>query len=206
MAKSFQDVVQDSSRTGLGIPVETKKPLSRTNTPPVEPPFGFKLRGRLVPVRCDFYWPYPMFRSRRPSSSLVFITSVMNDSMSVQIHSDWSIRETIVSGVSSAPAAWPTAALAMPHFCADEECVLRIIHMGIAVVTHLLVSLLEAPQVRVKTESARERLRQIQADFPVLFFQPGGELRDQVVGPFPGLLTMPSCQPFFDKSMHSILV
>ena len=50
MSKSFIDVVQDSPRTGLGIPVETKKTLSRTNTPPVEPPFGFKLRGQLVPA------------------------------------------------------------------------------------------------------------------------------------------------------------
>ena len=31
MAKSFKDVVQDSPRTGLGIPVTTKKPLSRTS-------------------------------------------------------------------------------------------------------------------------------------------------------------------------------
>ena len=45
MAKSFEDFVQDSPRTGLGIPVKTKNPLSKTNTPPVEPPFGFKLRG-----------------------------------------------------------------------------------------------------------------------------------------------------------------
>ena len=30
MAKSFKDVVQDSPRTGLGIPVKTKNPLSRT--------------------------------------------------------------------------------------------------------------------------------------------------------------------------------
>ena len=41
MAKSFKDVVQDSPRTGLGIPVRTKNPLSRTKTPPTEPPFGF---------------------------------------------------------------------------------------------------------------------------------------------------------------------
>ena len=40
MAKSFTDVVQDSPRTGTGIPVKTKKPLSRTSTPPAEPPFG----------------------------------------------------------------------------------------------------------------------------------------------------------------------
>ena len=50
MAKSFIDVVQDSPRTSLGIPVKTKKPLSRTNTPPAEPPFSFKLRGQLVPA------------------------------------------------------------------------------------------------------------------------------------------------------------
>ena len=50
MAKSFIDVVQDSPRTGLGIPVKTKKPLSRTNTPAAEPPFGFKLRRQLVPA------------------------------------------------------------------------------------------------------------------------------------------------------------
>ena len=34
MAKSFIDVVQDSPRTGLGIPDKTKKTLSQTNTPP----------------------------------------------------------------------------------------------------------------------------------------------------------------------------
>ena len=50
MAKSFIDIVQDSPRTGLGIPVKTKKPLFRTNTPPAEPPFGFKLHGWLVPA------------------------------------------------------------------------------------------------------------------------------------------------------------
>ena len=32
MAKSFIDVVQDSPKTRLGIPVKSKKPLSRTNT------------------------------------------------------------------------------------------------------------------------------------------------------------------------------
>ena len=32
MAKSFIDVVQDSPRTGLGIPVKNKNPLYRTNT------------------------------------------------------------------------------------------------------------------------------------------------------------------------------
>ena len=50
MVKSFIDVVQDSPRTGLGIPVKTKNPLYLSNTPPAEPPFGFKLRGQLVPA------------------------------------------------------------------------------------------------------------------------------------------------------------
>ena len=50
MAKSFIDVVQESPRTGLGIPVKTKSHLSRTRTPPAEPPFGFKLHGWLVPA------------------------------------------------------------------------------------------------------------------------------------------------------------
>ena len=50
MAKSFKDIVQDSPRTSLGIPVKTKNPLSETNTLLVEPLFGFKLRGRLVPA------------------------------------------------------------------------------------------------------------------------------------------------------------
>ena len=49
MAKSFIDVVQNSPRTGLGIPVKIKNLLSQTNTPPAEPLFGFELRGRLVP-------------------------------------------------------------------------------------------------------------------------------------------------------------
>ena len=50
MAKSFIDVVQDSPRAGLGIPIKTKNPLSQTILPLAEPPFGFKLRKRLVPV------------------------------------------------------------------------------------------------------------------------------------------------------------
>ena len=118
-------------------------------------------RGQLSPPetqdrgcrpRCDFNWPSLLLRSRRPSSSLVFITSVTNDSMSAQFRSDWSMRKTIVSAVSShcltegLPCHTP--------FCADKECVLCIIHREIAVATHLLVSLLKAPQVRVKTAMA----------------------------------------------------
>ena len=54
-------------------------------------------------------------RSARPSSSLVFITRVTNDSISIHICSDWSMRETIVSGVSCAPTARPTDSLSAPH-------------------------------------------------------------------------------------------
>ena len=50
MAKFFKDVVQNSPRTDLGIPVKAKKtPLSNLK-PPTESPFGLKLRGRLVPA------------------------------------------------------------------------------------------------------------------------------------------------------------
>ena len=63
-------------------------------------------------------------------------------------------------------------------FCADEECVPCGIHRKIAVATHLLVSLLKALQLRVKTAMAWERLCQIKTNFPVLSAQPGGELRD----------------------------
>ena len=52
---------------------------------------------------------------------------------------------------------------------------------------------------------ARERLRQVKSDFSVLSVEPGGELRDQAVGPSPCLLTMPSHLPFLDESAPSIL-
>ena len=72
-------------------------------------------------LRCDFYWSSPLFRFRRPLSSLVFITSVTNDSMSVQNRSDWSMRGTMVSGVSSEPIAWPRTSLATPHFAQTKS-------------------------------------------------------------------------------------
>ena len=50
MKKYFIEVVQDYSRTTLGIPVKNKKLLSQTNTPPADPPFGLKLHERLVPA------------------------------------------------------------------------------------------------------------------------------------------------------------
>ena len=67
MAKSFIDVVQDSPRTRLGIPVKTKKNPSRNNTPPAEPPFGFELHGWLVPLKSRMTFPSSV-RSELPSA------------------------------------------------------------------------------------------------------------------------------------------
>ena len=60
--------------------------------------------------RCDLYWPSSLFCSLRPKRSLIFITSLTNDS----IRSDWSIRETIVSEVNSAPTAWQIISFVNP--------------------------------------------------------------------------------------------
>ena len=72
--------------------------------------------------------------------------------MSVQFRSDWSMRESVRSElgthclIEGLPCHTP--------FCSEEEYVLCIIHREIAVATHLLVSLLKAPQVRIKTVMA----------------------------------------------------
>ena len=71
--------------------------------------------------RCNFYWPSLSPRSARPSSSLAFITRVTNDSISIHFCSDWSMRETIVPGVSYAPTARPTASLATPHLAQTKS-------------------------------------------------------------------------------------
>ena len=126
--------------------------------------------------RCDFYWPPLLPRSARPSSSLVFVTRVMNDSISVHICSDWIMRETIVS------REWvvrycPTDSLAVgAPSGTDKECVLCIFHNGYAVATRLIVSFLEALQVRIKATMSRKRLRQVKTDLTVFSIQPGGEL------------------------------
>ena len=60
----------------------------------------------------------------------------------------------------------------------DKERVLCIFHKGSAVATRLIVSFLEALQVRIKATMARKRLRQVKANLTVLSIQPGGELRD----------------------------
>ena len=45
---------------------------------------------------------------------------------------------------------------------------------------------------------------QIKANLPVLTVQSGGELRDETVGPSPGLFTMPPRVPSHDESVPSI--
>ena len=47
-------------------------------------------------------------------------------------------------------------------------------------------------------------MTEIEADFPVLSFQPGGELQDQAVGLSPSLLTMPPHLPFLNDSSPAI--
>ena len=54
----------------------------------------------------------------------------------------------------------------------DKECVLCIVHKGSAVATRLIVSFLEALQVRIKATMAQKRLRQVKADLAVLSIQP----------------------------------
>ena len=87
----------------------------------------------------------------------------------------------------------------------DKECVHCIFHKGTAVATRLIVSFLEALQVRIKATMARKRLRQVKADLTVLSIQQGGELRNQAVCPSLGMVTMPSRLPFVDESAPSIL-
>ena len=50
MPKSYKDVSQEFSKTGLGIPLKIKNHLSRTPIPFAEWSFGFKPRERWVPA------------------------------------------------------------------------------------------------------------------------------------------------------------
>ena len=72
-------------------------------------------RERECKPRCGFYWPSPLFCYLRHWSSIVFITNVTNDLMSIQIRSDWSMRETIVSRENLKPIARPTVSHSTPH-------------------------------------------------------------------------------------------
>ena len=111
-----------------GLPSAATRPLGRPANraiqgrnkaipPPIRlgQPSPPKTQDRGCRPRCDFYWPPLLPRSARLSSSLVFITRVTNDSISIHFCSDWSMRETIVSEVSCAPTARPTVSLSAPH-------------------------------------------------------------------------------------------
>ena len=121
MAKSFIDVVQDSPRTDLGIPV-------KNITPSLGPYFRSRNRlsalnfisgwsGLKVVLRLFHYQAYtnptlpaahprPTPYTLWPSRFLVLITSVIQDFL------DWSMRGTIALSSMSEPAAWKTAPLA----------------------------------------------------------------------------------------------
>ena len=63
----------------------------------------------------------------------------------------------------------------------DKECVLCILHKGSAVATRLIVSFLEALQVRIKSTMAQKRLCQKKAELavpPCEPCSPGGGLQD----------------------------
>ena len=115
---------------------------------------------------------------RTPIELLVFITRVTNDSISIHICSDWSMRETIVSGVSCAPTTRRRASLSAPHLAQTKSVCFCIVHKGSAVATRLTVSFLEALQVRIEATMTRKRFRQVKADLTLLSIQPGGDLRD----------------------------
>ena len=68
MAKSFIDVIHDCPRTGLGIPVKTKKrPLSNQYTTRGTA-FGFQLHRWLVPLKSRTTLPSSI-RSKLPSTA-----------------------------------------------------------------------------------------------------------------------------------------
>ena len=99
-----------------------RRPTSRANqgrNNKIPPPVNSQVRRRrrIAGAGPDAISTGPPLlpRSARPSSSLVFITRVTNDSISIHICSDWSMRETIVSGVSCAPTARPAASLSALH-------------------------------------------------------------------------------------------
>ena len=105
---------------------------------------------RFLLVHPIFLFPMPIELSR-------LITSVTNDLMSIQIRSDWSIRDHRFKSKFGTHCLTNGLVYHAP-LNADEEYVLRIIHREIAVATRLLVSLVETPQVRVETAITWERL------------------------------------------------
>ena len=113
-----------------------------------------KTQDREYRPRCDFYWPPLLPRPARPLSSHVFITRVTNDSISIHICSDWSMRDHRVRSELCAHCPTTNLPFRVPPGT-DKECMLCIFHKGPAVATRLIVSFLEALQVRIKATMAR---------------------------------------------------
>ena len=78
MEKFFIDVVQDSSRTSLGIRVKTKNLLSRNILSLAGPPLAFKLHERLVPVLSrDRLFRHPFARVPPPCPRVLIANPVI---------------------------------------------------------------------------------------------------------------------------------
>ena len=170
--------------------LKPKKPLSQTNAPSAEPSFSFKLHGWLVSLKSRTTLPSSV-RSQLPSAPprvqapMRFLLALPVVRLPTPIElprpyhkcDEWfderpnpfrldHQRDHRIRSQLSTHCLTDGLPCRDP-LCADEECVLCIIHRGIAVTTHLLVSFLKAPQVRVETPKAWERLRQIKADLSV---------------------------------------
>ena len=176
MAKSFIDVLQDSPRTGLGIPIWTKKPLSRTNTPP----FGFKLRvnqGRNKKILPRLTWTTKSAHDAGPrvQAPMRFLLAIVVAALCTPIElprlnhqgDKWLDKHPYLFRLeherdhrvrSELCAHCPTDShpfRAPPG--TDKEYVLCIFQKGPTVATRLIVSFLEAVQVRIKATIARKR-------------------------------------------------
>ena len=187
MVKSFVDVV-----------LESVEPITLL----AEPPFGFKLREQWVPAYsrlCDssvVRSPEASARpeARAPSGDFLALPVSFSPGTSIEIFGPHHMcdkgldvlltllgleheRNHHVGGELSAHHSTRGLSFHAP-LVAGEECVLRIVHRGTAVVTRLFVFYIKALQILVETTVTRQRLRQVEANLTVLLLQPGREIWD----------------------------
>ena len=139
MAKSFIDAVQDSFRMGLGILVKTKK------TPSLEPIHN--PRNSLSALNFAGSWSqlkvaYDSSVIRSPGTPIRGLDKHpylfrLEHARDHRVRSEFCADCSIESFPFRAPPG------------TDKECVLWIFHKGSAVATRLIVSFLEAFQVRI---------------------------------------------------------
>ena len=154
-----------------GLPSTATRPLSKPTSranqvtnKKIPPPnnAGSQVHPETQARRCrprrDFHWPSLSPHAARTSSSLAFITRVANDSTNFHFCSDWSMRETFVSGVSCAAQCTTDSLLCHAPPGPVKECVLIIVHKESTVATRLIVCFLEALQVRIEATMAQKRL------------------------------------------------